>query len=162
MNEPVIDRTAYPHWRDVPTRWKDNDVYGHVNNVVHYSLMDTVINTWLIEEAGLDIHEGPAIGLCVESRCSYHASVSFPQVISVGLRIGRLGRSSVRYELALVAGDTLVAEGDFTHVFVVAHPPSRGDRPAPAPRHGTPAPSPRVTYGWRAQRPLTLTATRLR
>ncbi|MEV5739475.1 thioesterase family protein [Microbispora rosea] len=121
MNEPVNDRAAYRHWRDVPTRWKDNDVYGHVNNVVHYSLMDTVINTWLIEEAGLDIHEGPAIGLCVESRCSYRASVSFPQVISVGLRIGHLGRSSVRYELALFARDTLVAEGDFTHVFVDRH-----------------------------------------
>ncbi|MBX6384306.1 MAG: acyl-CoA thioesterase [Microbispora sp.] len=111
-------RESYPHWRDVPTRWQDNDVYGHVNNVVHYSLMDTVINTWLIEEAGLDIHEGPVIGLCVESRCTYRASVSFPQVISVGLRIGHLGRSSVRYELGLFAGDTLVAEGEFTHVFV--------------------------------------------
>ncbi|RAY11310.1 acyl-CoA thioesterase [Actinomadura craniellae] len=108
------------HWVSVPTRWKDNDVYGHVNNAVHYSLMDTVINTWLIEEAGLDIHAGGSIGLCVESHCTYTASVSFPEVIRVGLRIGKLGRSSVRYELGLFKADgaTLVAEGHFVHVFV--------------------------------------------
>ncbi|OUC87341.1 acyl-CoA thioesterase [Streptosporangium minutum] len=110
----------YAYWETVATRWKDNDVYGHVNNAVHYSLMDTVINTWLIEKAGLDIHHGDAIGLCVESHCAYKASVSFPEAIRIGLRIGRLGRSSVRYELGLFRedGETVVAEGHFVHVFV--------------------------------------------
>jgi acyl-CoA thioester hydrolase len=110
----------YGHWQSVPTRWKDNDVYGHVNNAVHYSIMDTVINTWLIRTAGLDIHEGSAIGLCVESHCVYKGSVAFPEVIQVGLRIGRLGRSSVHYELGLFRADreTLIAEGRFVHVFV--------------------------------------------
>jgi acyl-CoA thioester hydrolase len=112
--------TGYAYWESVPTRWKDNDVYGHVNNAVHYSLMDTVINTWLIGTAGLDIHEGQAIGLCVESHCVYREPVSFPEVIRIGLRIGGLGTSSVRYELGLFRADgrTLVAEGHFVHVFV--------------------------------------------
>ncbi len=112
--------TVYAYWETVPTRWKDNDVYGHVNNAVHYSMMDTVINTWLVRSAGLDIHGGDAIGLCVESHCVYKASVSFPEPIRVGLRIGHLGRSSVRYELGLFRedGETVVAEGHFVHVFV--------------------------------------------
>ncbi|MFF0148184.1 acyl-CoA thioesterase [Amycolatopsis sulphurea] len=109
----------YPHWQTVPLRWKDNDVYGHVNNVVHYSLMDTVINTWLIERGGLDIESGPVIGLCVESRCAYHASVSFPDSLRIGLRVAHLGRSSVRYEVGMYsAAEVLVAEGHFVHVFV--------------------------------------------
>ncbi|MDH2425439.1 thioesterase family protein [Sphaerisporangium sp. TRM90804] len=110
----------YAHWETVPTRWKDNDVYGHVNNAVHYALMDTVINAWLVERAGLDIHGGAAIGLCVESHCSYTASVAFPEAIRVGLRVGRLGRTSVRYELGLFRSDgrTPVADGHFVHVFV--------------------------------------------
>ena len=113
-------RDDYRHWQRIPTRWADNDVYGHVNNVVHYAFMDTVINTWLIESAGLDIHGGKAIGLCVESHCVYKDSVSFPEQIRVGLRIGRLGRSSVRYELGLFKadGETVIAEGHFVHVFV--------------------------------------------
>lgn len=112
--------TEYGYWQDVPTRWKDNDHYGHVNNAVHYSVMDTVINTWLIERAGLDLDGDGPIGLCVESHCVYKASVSFPEVIAVGLRVGHLGTSSVRYETGLFRGDrrTLIAEGTFTHVFV--------------------------------------------
>ncbi|WP_240686830.1 acyl-CoA thioesterase [Amycolatopsis suaedae] len=108
----------------MPTRWKDNDVYGHVNNVVHYSLMDTVINRWLIERGELDIEHGEVIGLCVESHCNYHGSVAFPDVLAVGLRVGHLGRSSVRYEIGIYRsadsapeGDP-VAEGHFVHVFV--------------------------------------------
>jgi acyl-CoA thioester hydrolase len=111
----------YPHWQTVPLRWKDNDVYGHVNNVVHYSLMDTVINTWLITRGGLDITSGDVIGLCVESHCAYHASVSFPESLRIGLRVAHLGRSSVRYEIGMYsdsAEDLLVAEGHFVHVFV--------------------------------------------
>jgi acyl-CoA thioester hydrolase len=116
--------SRYPHWTSVPTRWKDNDVYGHVNSVVHYSVMDTVINTWLIERGGLDIERGEVIGLCVESHCAYHASVSFPDVLAVGLRVAHLGRSSVRYEIGIhraveggEPGDA-VADGHFVHVFV--------------------------------------------
>ncbi|WIY04063.1 thioesterase family protein [Amycolatopsis mongoliensis] len=110
---------GYPHWQTVPLRWKDNDVYGHVNNVVHYSLMDTVINTWLIEQGGLDIEAGEVIGLCVESHCGYHSSVSFPGTLRVGLRVAHLGKSSVRYEIGMYAADeSLVAEGHFVHVFV--------------------------------------------
>jgi acyl-CoA thioester hydrolase len=110
----------YAHWETVPTRWKDNDVYGHVNNVVHYAVMDTVINNWLIAEGGLDIHDGGVIGLCVESHCNYHASVSYPEKLAVGLRVGHLGRSSVRYEIGMHREDRseLIAQGHFVHVFV--------------------------------------------
>ena len=126
-------RAGYAHWLQVPTRWMDNDVYGHVNNAVHYSMMDTVINTWLIRTAGLDIHGGDAIGLCVESRCVYQASVSFPEPIRIGLRIGHLGRSSVRYELGLFRqdGETPVAEGSFVHVFVDRESRRPAEIPAP-------------------------------
>lgn len=110
---------GYPNWQTIPLRWKDNDVYGHVNNVVHYSLMDTVINTWLIEQGGLDIETGAVIGLCVESHCAYHSSVSFPSSLRIGLRVAHLGKSSVRYEIGMYAADeSLVAEGHFVHVFV--------------------------------------------
>ncbi|MFI5605689.1 acyl-CoA thioesterase [Amycolatopsis sp. NPDC051903] len=110
---------SYPHWQTVPLRWKDNDVYGHVNNVVHYSLMDTVINTFLVEEGELDIETGGVIGLCVESQCRYHASVAFPGSLRIGLRVAHLGKSSVRYEIGMYsAADALVAEGHFVHVFV--------------------------------------------
>ncbi|SFP71598.1 acyl-CoA thioester hydrolase [Amycolatopsis arida] len=115
-----MSSTDYPHWERVSTRWKDNDVYGHLNNVVHYSLMDTVINNWLIRRGGLDIHDGAVIGLCVESRCSYHQAAAYPEALELGLRVGHLGRSSVRYEVGIHRADreTLVAEGLFTHVFV--------------------------------------------
>ncbi|WP_066368484.1 acyl-CoA thioesterase [Herbidospora mongoliensis] len=108
----------YAHWDEMPTRWRDNDVYGHLNNVVHYELMDSVINRWLITEAGFSSLESASIGLCVESRCSYKAEAAYPSTIRVGLRIGRLGTSSVRYELGLFEGGRLLAEGEFTHVFV--------------------------------------------
>jgi acyl-CoA thioester hydrolase len=98
----------------------DNDVYGHVNNVQYYSFFDTVINRWLITEGGLDIHDGEVIGLCAESHCSYHAPLTFPDVVRAGLRVGELGRSSVRYEIALFRGDDdePAATGWFVHVFV--------------------------------------------
>ncbi|WP_067491536.1 acyl-CoA thioesterase [Actinomadura hibisca] len=109
----------YLYWENVPTRWNDNDVYGHVNNVVHYSLMDTVINEWMIRTAGFDPLRGEAIAMCVESHCVYKAEVAFPDTIRVGLRVGKLGRSSVRWEVGMVRGDgTLIAEGHFVHVFV--------------------------------------------
>jgi acyl-CoA thioester hydrolase len=111
---------GYPHVREITTRWKDNDVYGHVNNVEYYSYFDTVINEYLIAEGGLDIVAGETIGLCAESHCAYHGPLAFPAVVEAGLRVGRLGRSSVRYEIALRergAGE-LAAEGWFVHVFV--------------------------------------------
>jgi acyl-CoA thioester hydrolase len=110
----------YPHRLPIQTRWKDNDVYGHVNNVEYYSYFDTAINAWLIREGGLDIERGQIIGLCVESHCEFRAALQFPEVIEVGLRVGRLGNSSVRYELGVFrAGeDEVTAEGHFVHVFV--------------------------------------------
>jgi acyl-CoA thioester hydrolase len=96
-----IERASYPHRLSIPTRWNDNDVYGHVNNVEYYAFFDTVINTWLIREGGLDIHAGEVIGLCAESHCEFRAALAFPETIEAGLRVDRLGRSSVRYELAL-------------------------------------------------------------
>ena len=110
----------YPHVLPIPTRWKDNDVYGHVNNVEYYSYFDTVINTWLIREGGLDIHDGGVIGLCAESHCSYSAAFAFPETVQAALRVGHLGRTSVRYEIGLFreAGGEPAAEGWFVHVFV--------------------------------------------
>ncbi len=111
---------AYPHVQAIPTRWKDNDVYGHVNNVEYYSYFDTVINQYLITEGGLDIHAGEVIGLCVESHCAYAAALAFPETVRAGLRVGKLGRSSVRYEIGLFGetSDEPAAEGWFVHVFV--------------------------------------------
>jgi acyl-CoA thioester hydrolase len=113
-------RSDFPHVRRLQTRWADNDVYGHVNNVQYYSYFDTVINAWLIAEGGLDIHDGAVIGVCAESHCQYHAPLSFPQVIEAGLRVGRIGHASVRYELALFTedDDRPAASGWFVHVFV--------------------------------------------
>jgi acyl-CoA thioester hydrolase len=110
----------YPHQLPIPTRWNDNDVYGHVNNVEYYAFFDTVINDWLIREGGLDIHAGAVIGLCAESHCTYHAALSFPETVTAGLRVGHLGRTSVRYEIGLFAegADAPAAEGWFVHVFV--------------------------------------------
>jgi acyl-CoA thioester hydrolase len=117
----MTSSAAYPHRRMIPTRWKDNDVYGHVNNVEYYSYFDTVINAWLIEEGGLDIHAGEAIGLCAESHCTFHAAVTFPDAVEAGLRVEKLGRSSVRYDIGLFrhgAADDPIATGWFVHVFV--------------------------------------------
>jgi acyl-CoA thioester hydrolase len=118
--EPVPSPADYPHRRAIPTRWKDNDVYGHVNNVEYYSFFDTVINAWLIEEGGLDIHRGPVIGLCAESHCAFHAPLAFPEVVEAALRVGHLCRSSVRYEIGLFREGTEqpAATGWFVHVFV--------------------------------------------
>jgi acyl-CoA thioester hydrolase len=111
---------SYPHRLAIPTRWRDNDVYGHVNNVEHYAYFDTVINRWLIEEGALDIHAGGVIGLCVESHCNYKQAFAFPDTVHAHLRVGKLGRSSVRYEIALFREDAEepAAEGWFVHVFV--------------------------------------------
>jgi acyl-CoA thioester hydrolase len=123
----------YPYRHPITTRWDDNDVYGHINNVRYFAFFDTAINTWLIEEGGLDIDGGDVIGLCAESHCAYTAAIAFPDAVEVGLRAGHIGRSSVRYELGVFkAGveDEPTATGWFVHVFVdrvtrrpVAFPP---------------------------------------
>jgi acyl-CoA thioester hydrolase len=113
-------RADYPHLLPIPTRWLDNDVYGHVNNVQYYAFFDTVINRWLIEEGGLDIHRGQVIGVCAESHCHFEAPIAFPATIDAGLRVGKVGGSSVRYEIGLFRGgsDEPLAGGWFVHVFV--------------------------------------------
>jgi acyl-CoA thioester hydrolase len=113
-------RGGFPHFLVVPTRWMDNDVYGHVNNVVYYSYFDTVINRYLISAGGLDIAAGPVIGVAAESHCRYRRALAFPADVEAGLRVGKLGRSSVRYEIGLFAAgeDEAAAEGWFVHVFV--------------------------------------------
>jgi acyl-CoA thioester hydrolase len=124
---------AYPHRRAIPTRWHDNDVYGHVNNVEYYAFFDTVINAWLIAEGGLDIHNGDVIGLCVESHCEFHAAVAFPETVQAGLRVAHLGRSSVRYEIGLYREGAAepAATGWFVHVFVDRAQRRPVDVPAP-------------------------------
>jgi len=113
-------RSAYKAFRTITTRWMDNDVYGHVNNVVYYSWFDTAVNAYLIEQGVLDIHAGGTIGLVIETQCNYFASLAFPQTIEAGIRVARLGQSSVRYEVGLFAqGDALTAaKGHFVHVYV--------------------------------------------
>ena len=125
------NRAAYPHLLPIATRWKDNDVYGHVNNVEYYSYFDTVINTYLIKAGVLDIHFGAVIGLCVESQCKFLDSLAFPETIEAGLRVAKLGSSSVRYEIALFkqGSEAPAATGYFVHVFVARE----GRRPTPLP-----------------------------
>jgi acyl-CoA thioester hydrolase len=125
-------RGAYRLFRPLGTRWMDNDIYGHVNNVVYYSFFDTAVNGYLIEAGALDIHAGATIGLVIETHCNYFAPLAFPQVVEAGLRVAHLGSSSVRYEIGLfAAGEPLSAAcGHFVHVYVDRH--SRRPVPLPA------------------------------
>jgi acyl-CoA thioester hydrolase len=120
MTERMPQRGDYRHFQPIITRWHDNDVYGHVNNVTYYSYFDTAVNTYLIEVGGLDIHGGEVVGFVVSSACDYFASIVFPERIDIGLRVGKLGNSSVQYELAVFkAGEEdACAAGRFVHVFV--------------------------------------------
>lgn len=113
-------RHAYRVFRTIGTRWMDNDIYGHVNNVVYYSWFDTAVNGYLIEQGALDIHHGAVIGLVIETQCNYFESLAFPDTIHAGLRVGHLGRSSVRYEVGLfsASGELTAAAGHFVHVYV--------------------------------------------
>jgi len=143
-----MHRREFRHLHPITTRWDDNDVYGHVNNVRYFAFFDTAINAWLIREGGLDVERGDVIGVCAESHCAYTAAIAFPDAVEVGLRTGRLGTSSVRYELAVFRGgdEESAATGWFVHVFVdratrrpVAIPaPLRAalERLTPAPRPG--------------------------
>ena len=124
-------RDCYLHFTVVPTRWMDNDIYGHVNNATYYSYFDTVVNEYLIRQGGLDIGEGATIGLAVETFCRFYKPLAFPERIDGGLRVGKLGNSSVRYEIGLFRQNEAdpAAAGHFVHVFV-----DRGTRkPVPIP-----------------------------
>lgn len=117
---PPEQRRSYRWFLDIPTRWMDNDVYGHVNNVVYYSYFDTIINRFLIDVGGFEFQTAAVIGITPETFCRFHRSFAYPEVVEAGLRVGRLGASSVRYEVGLFGrGDELArADGHFVHVFV--------------------------------------------
>lgn len=126
-----MKRDDYRHFLPIQTRWSDNDVYGHVNNVVYYAYFDTVINELLVNRGGLDVHAGETIGLCVESQCRYLAPAAYPEPLEAGMRVAKLGRTSVVYEIGIFkqgAGDAC-AFGRFVHVFV----DRATRRPAPLP-----------------------------
>jgi len=113
-------RKAYPRVRPIPTRWADNDIYGHVNNAAYYGFFDTAVNCFLIEEAGLDIHGGSVIGLVVETGCNYFAALAYPETVEAGVRVARIGNSSVTYQIGLFRDgeDEPAAQGHFVHVYV--------------------------------------------
>jgi len=124
-------RSAFPHFTALPTRWMDNDLYGHVNNVVYYSYFDTAVNAFLIARGVLDIHHGDVVGFVVDSGCSYYQSLSFPDIVHAGIRVSKLGTSSVRYEIGLYRNDDALpaAFGHFVHVYV----DRTGGKPVPIP-----------------------------
>jgi len=131
MSKPVPLRSEYKYFVPITTRWHDNDVYGHVNNVTYYSYIDTVANHLLIHQGGLDIHKSDVIGVVVGSSCDYFSSVAYPDELQGGLRMKKVGNSSVTYEVAIFKDgcEQAAAAGSFTHVFV-----SREDRrPTPIP-----------------------------
>ena len=113
-------RAAYPAFLAIPTRWMDNDVYGHVNNVTYYAYFDTVVNEHLTRAAKLDIRNGSAIGIVVETACRFHKPLSFPEIVDAGMRVARVGHSSVTYEIGLFRADDddAAATGRFVHVWV--------------------------------------------
>jgi len=113
-------RENYFYFKSITTRWADNDIYGHVNNVAYYSYFDTVANCYLIEEGGLDIHNAQDVGFVVASSCEYYSPISYPQSLEVAFRVNRLGSKSVEYGLAIFKQNDpeACASGTFTHVFV--------------------------------------------
>jgi acyl-CoA thioester hydrolase len=131
MREAPLTRADFPHFLEITTRWMDNDVYGHVNNVVYYSFFDTVVNRYLIDNKALDFRDGNVIGLVVETRCSYFKPVAYPDRITAALSVEQLGNSSVRYRLAVFRDDddAAAAQGHFVHVYV----DRATNRPVPLP-----------------------------
>jgi len=129
--QPPPSRAEYRHFVELQTRWEDNDLYGHVNNVVYYSYFDTVVNRFLIEQGGLSIHSDPVIGVVVDSQCRYFSSIAYPDRIEAGLGVSKLGTSSVVYELGIFrpGESTALAAGRFVHVFVGRE----NQQPAPIP-----------------------------
>ena len=120
MRVTANDRSAYRYFLPITTRWMDNDVYGHVNNVVYYSWFDTVVNQFLIVNGALNSQAGETIGLVVNTQCTYLAPITFPDSVVAGLAVSRLGTSSVRYEVGIFRNDevTASAQGQFVHVYV--------------------------------------------
>lgn len=131
--DTVPTRADYRHFSAISTRWMDNDVYGHVNNVLYYSFFDTVIAEFLVREGGFEFESAGIIGLAVESGCRYRSSLAFPGPVEAGLRVAHLGNSSVRYEIGIFAGGEreACADGYFVHVFVNRE----SNRPTPIPSH---------------------------
>jgi acyl-CoA thioester hydrolase len=117
---PVKGRQAYRVWREVATRWGDNDAYGHVNNIVYHGWFDTAVNAWLIEAGLLDVAAGDPIGLVIETGCRYARPLAFPEPVEIGLAVEHIGKSSVHYRLGVFAQDhaEAAAEGRFVHVYV--------------------------------------------
>ncbi len=121
MDKPAPDqRNQYRHFLVIPTWWMDNDVYGHVNNIIYYSYFDTVVNGYLIDQGVLNIEQSPIIGLVVETQCRFFKPITFPDTVHAGLRVARLGDRSVRYEIGLFRNDEEIAaaQGHFIHVYV--------------------------------------------
>jgi acyl-CoA thioester hydrolase len=114
------NRRDFRYFLTIPTRWMDNDIYGHVNNVIYYSWVDTVVNEFLIHHAGLDIHHAPIVGFCVDSGCTFKKSFAFPELVHVGLRVAKIGNRSVRFEIGLFGetDDTTRADAFFVQVYV--------------------------------------------
>jgi len=132
MNKSLDTRGRYKHFLAISTRWMDNDVYQHINNVVYYSYFDTVVNRFLVDKGVLEISSSPVIGLVVETACQYFSPIAFPDTVHAGLRVGNLGRTSVRYEVGIFRNDEPLAsaQGHFVHVYV-----DRASwRPTPLPR----------------------------
>ena len=118
--ENIETRDRYPHFLSIQTRWSDNDIYGHVNNVTYYSYFDTVVNCFLIDQGGLDIETDSVIGMAVETMCKFNKPLAYPEVLEAGLRVGKLGNSSVRYEIGIFqeGAAEAAAMGHFVQVFV--------------------------------------------
>lgn len=131
--QSILNRQDFKFFLPISTRWADNDIYGHINNVVYYSFFDTAVNHFLIHQAGLDIHHGNTIGLVVDSGCSYFAPLAYPERITAGVRVIKLGNSSVQYQVGLFKEDEnqASAQGHFVHVYVDRE--SRKPQTLPAP-----------------------------
>ncbi|MCV6576220.1 MAG: acyl-CoA thioesterase [Cohaesibacter sp.] len=129
------DRNLFSVFQPLQTRWADNDIYGHMNNVIHYALFDTAVNTWLVEQGLLDMHQGSQIGLVVETGCHYFAELAFPDKIEAGISIEHIGSSSVIYRVALFkqGQNTAAAQGRFVHVYVER----QSRKPMPLPKNWT-------------------------
>ena len=130
---PLFDRQSYSAWRQIGTRWADNDMYGHVNNVIYYAWFDTVVNRWLIDSGLLALEGAPLIGLVVQSSCRYAGPLAYPDAVEIGLMTDHIGNSSVTYRLGAFkqGAENAAAEGLFTHVYVDA----ATRRPVPLPEN---------------------------
>ena len=118
--KPPATRAEFKVWREMTSRWADNDAYGHINNTVYYEWFDSAVNAWMVEQGMLDIENGDPIALVVETRCTYAAPLVFPEPVEIGLAVAELGRSSIRYRIGIFAKKTenAAAEGEFVHVVV--------------------------------------------